>query len=269
MEDLKQHQEACQREFLPILKALAASAVEKTTIDMNDILELPVDHRMDSAPRARTPTHVLTTLGIRSVCNDIGLWTLPDLPAIEITDENSRIALAKAREFTNNNEADGGKATFRAFVAASTEPLYQAFDYTADFHSRDLDVPSDQSDRKAWLDLSPFGKGYHRIDKDCDEFSVQFADSLEHNTEYFQNHEWQPGMYDQFRAERKSIITDKLGGNVDMESATTLKFNLPVWQMPEEVRERCLQMLKVGDDEELVFEGYEVRKRKKTQDGHE
>jgi hypothetical protein len=269
MENVNLHQEACKRDFLPILEALAASAVEKTTLDMNDILKLPVDHRIYDATRARTPSRILTALDIRSVCDNIGLWTLPDLPTIQVTDKNSRNALAKAREFTNRNELDGGKATWRAFVASSHEPLYQSFDYTADFHSRDLDVPTDQSDGKAWLDLSPFGKGYHRIDKDCDEFSAQFADALEHNIQYFQNHEWKPGMYDQFWAERKNIITDKLGEDVDKESMTAMKFNIPVWQLNEEWRERCLELLNVGEDEELVFSGYEVKKRKKTHEGDE
>jgi len=267
--EVTEHQEVCQKEFLPILNALAASAVEKTTIAIDDILDLPVDHRIDRAPRERTPSRILSALGIRSNCDDIGLWTLPDLPAIQITHEDSRTALAKAREFTNEKEAGDGKATWRAFVAASSDPLYQAFDYTADFHSRDLDVLPDQDDRKAWVDLSPFGQGYHRFDKDCDVFGVHFAGTMEHNIEYFRTHEWKPGMYDQFRAEGKKIIEDRLGDDVEERPITSVKVNVPVWQLPEGVKKQCLKVLEVGEDEELVFGEYEIGKRKKAKDNEQ
>jgi hypothetical protein len=163
-----------------------------------------------------------------------------------------RLALAKSR-------TSGDKASWHAFVAATENATYKAFDYTADFHSRDLDGKEDN----AWIDLGVMGRGYWRLRGALDEFSCTFASDLGHNVSYFEDrHEWRPNMYAGFQQEG-GMIHSKLGDDSEERVASVLLDRDP-WELPDSVLKKVVGMLRLKEDEEVVYESRKIRRVKKV-----
>lgn len=219
-------------------------------------MKLPVQHTKNewSEHTCRSPVTVLEALGIDCVCQDLGLWTFTSFPSVVITDSMTRYALHRAREFSVDLDA------WHAFVAKRGETVLQAFDYTADFHSRDLIA---SHSRKQLVDLGVFGQGYFRLDgADIDDLSVSFAHDLEWNMDYFKNNPWRSGMYEEAR-DNEGLVSSSLQRGSEVPVAAHL--DRPFWEYPIDFMSDIVDQLKVAEDEEVVFEERVVSKRKKTE----
>ncbi|KAF2872262.1 hypothetical protein BDV95DRAFT_593670 [Massariosphaeria phaeospora] len=277
-------EDKCAAELPRVLAALdRAPSVTRTSIALDDVLDLPVRHRKreggDHEHRGRTPVSIMRAVGLRARCRDVGLWRIDEFPSVEVEHAPTRLALAKARAVAGTGD-DGGRASWHAFVAARKHELdpdhavYKAFDWTADFHSRDLDgAAHDASER---IDLGVMGNGYWRMQpRSLDDFSVDFAADVDHNAQFFRNadgaHEWQPDMYARFRKEGKSFIDVRLRDRDEEEKQgrererpASVVLNCEVCELPDDVRERVVAMLRVGEGEEVVVEGKVMRRVKKA-----
>lgn len=243
------HSRECEVEFTSLLKSLQhAPHLTKTNMFLQDILDLPL--RQD--PKQRTPISVLRSIGVHAQCRDVGLWTLTDFPAVDITHSPTRLALAKSR-------TSGDKASWHAFVAATGNATYEAFDYTADFHSRDLDG----KDNNAWIDLGVMGRGYWRLPGGLDRFSCNLASDLDHNISYFEDcYDWRPNLYVELQ-EKGGVVSSQLGGG-SREEAASVELSCDVWELSDSALKQVVGMLRLKEDEEVVYEGKRIRKVKKV-----
>lgn len=266
-ETKKQHEQKCISELRQLLQEVHEDGrFSKVTLKLNDVLELPIQHAESKESPSplirRSPVSVFEALDVECVCQDVGIWSLTDLPIVEISDPMTRCALLKAREFGKDIHA------WHDFVSKNPDPLFQAFDYTADFNSRDLDQSHSE---KTLIDLGVFGQGYPCIDGvDIDSFSVIFSDHLEGNVTYFKSNPWKIGMYDEIRSRDGRVFAQAGKVASDEESGLAkVLFDRPIWQIPPEFVRDFVARLNVGEDEELVYEERTVSKRKKTKDGSE
>ena len=267
----QKYEQKCKEELPPILQALdSATVISKTTIPLMDVIALPIENLQATTPGAswlrshRSPITIFAAIGLACRCVDVGLWSLDDFPSIEISDQLTREALLKAREFSAD-KGGGEDEEWFTFLASSNDPALKAFDYTADFHSRDLSMSPKWEGNNAWIDLGPRGQGYAGImDVDIDHFGILFALDLAKNVEYFKMNEWRPHLYNEF---------ESAGGGVSSNLDQVGKHNIirpgtveAVWGVSEEDRDELLTTLEVADDEELCFVEGGARKKKKVQE---
>jgi hypothetical protein len=174
----------------------------------------------------------------------------------------TRYALLKARQFSGNLQA------WHAHVAESGETVLKAFDFTADFHSRDLNGVHSKG---KIINLGVFGEGFHRLESmDIDSFSVTFAQDLKGNVEHFETKAWRSGIYDQARREGNNFMSSRAGlDRTERGQATSAQLDRPCWQVPQNLLQAVIDRLNVAEDEEVVFEECIIRKRKKAKEGSE
>ncbi|KAL8788601.1 MAG: hypothetical protein Q9195_007196 [Heterodermia aff. obscurata] len=175
----------------------AMDHIKSVTIDLFHIMgyknttDIPSYHNAQTSPKC-----VLEALGHE--CEEIALctWRLPNMPKVLIT----HLATSSALDACHPYRYD--KLGWKSFVQANLQsPQYAAFDYTAEFHSRDLCGPEkggvDYGDEE-YLELLPIGKGYQYP---FGFSSVQFAQDMIQNEIYFTRNpqSWKPDLYEQLR----------------------------------------------------------------------
>lgn len=217
----------CKKEFQGLFKAIRNHSRDVNQFPLivhfsvKDILDLPVRQSPWSGQKyaQRTPVTILRALDLTCTCTDVAFWTFPDYPNITITDYATRQALNYARTTTPSQLSE-----WHTSVAAGDDVALCAFDYTADFHSRDMDTkPRDHQGEDDIIDLGPFGKGYWTFDgESMDDFSVTFAQDMQANMEYFAKVPWTKGLYDVARREER-IVECPLGRPVDWGEVTSIK----------------------------------------------
>lgn len=301
--DLKRHEASpheaqCIAELPPILEALhLAPGITTTCISLSDILALPIRHNPNNHPPGkvppRTPASIFQTLGLSAKCQDVGIWTLPSYPKISIRHDPTILALRKARSFAS-------KASWHAFVSALDsinnidDAVYKAYDYTADFHSGDLQ--GKPGDNRTWthIDLGVFGKGYWRVGRldefgiwrmgELDEFSTIFAEDIDDNISYFRQlplNEWRPEMRAALLKKHDGYISSNLndmkeGAESGMDAtegagsgmdATSIIASCDIWELDGGMIEKLVEMLEVGEDEEIMYARNAIRKLKSRKKG--
>lgn len=154
----------------------------------------------------------------------------------------SRRALAKAR-----TSAD--RTSWHAFVAATKNATYEAFDYTVDCHSRDLEGKGDHE----WIKIGVMGRAYWGIRGNLDDFSCSFASDLVHNTSYFEDRRnWKAHMYNALR-EDGGTIHSKLTEDDQDEEATIVTLDRDVWELTDSLRKQVEAMLRLKEDKKFVY----------------
>ncbi|KAL8910767.1 MAG: hypothetical protein Q9172_007788, partial [Xanthocarpia lactea] len=106
------------------------------------------------------------------------------------------------RPHTNNPQ------TLTTFINShSTNPSFQAFSYTASFHSRDLRMLESGGE---YVDLGPYGAGEYLFG--LDDLSENFVRDMEQNMAYFGENRgvWRWDLYERIR-ERERVIHSSLG----------------------------------------------------------
>ncbi|KAF4301516.1 hypothetical protein GTA08_BOTSDO06870 [Botryosphaeria dothidea] len=110
-----------------------------------------------------------------------------------------------------------GNASAWHRVIARSGPTYQAFDFTASFHSRSRIDSTTQS--TALVDFGPYGSERYRTE-DLDILSICFADDMAHNAKCFKHgHKWHPYLYEELKRRNRGVVSSKLdnstgkGGN--------------------------------------------------------
>lgn len=127
-------------------------SITEVIVQLNDVLDV----QRNSA----SSTDFENIMGMELDCIDLGLWRLPELHKITVLHALTERTLRKARIFSTIEE-------WRHFVLNDEDPAHRAFDYTAEFHSRDfisyLHYPYDEKTEIwphcKWLLLSS-GGGY-------------------------------------------------------------------------------------------------------------
>ena len=171
--------------------------IESITIELFHLMGYKNTTNVPSYHNAQTSLeHVLEALGHE--CEEIALctWRLPNMPKVLIT----HFPTSKALDACNPYRYD--RVGWKSFVEANLRfPTYPAFDYTAEFHSRDLCVPEmggvDYGEEQ-YLELLPIGKGYQYP---FGFSSMQFAHDMVQNKTYFSRtpEAWKPDLYEQLR----------------------------------------------------------------------
>lgn len=259
-----EQEDICKAEIPRILNFLkSASTITEVVLSPDEIADLPIRvEDRDQAMQERTPGTIFKTMSISCTCTDLGLWTLPSFPTIRVEHQPTRKALLQARQFSTNEVN-----AWRAFVASSGNPLYQAFDFTADFHSRDLTTSAPQSEvaQNSFIDLSPFQKGYPAGPHvNIDDFSMIFCEDLERNVQYFEEGgEWKPDLYGEQR-EAKGSVSSRLKDEGRIGEAAKAVLDRPVHELSEDMLQKVIDMMMLEDDEEVYFEERAICKRKKA-----
>lgn len=262
-EEKHEQEDICKAEIPRILKVLkSASTITEVILSPDDIVELPIRiHDRDQAMRERTPGTIFKTMFIACACTDLGLWNLPSFPKVRVEHQLTRSALLQSRQFSIEE-----MNAWHAFVASSGNPLYQAFDFTANFHSRDLTNSSKEAETKpeSYIDLSPFNKGYPAVPHvDIDHFSMIFCKDLEHNVQYFEEgEEWRPDLYGEQR-EAKGSVSSRLKDEGRIGETAKAVLDRPVHELSEDMLQKVIDMMMLEDDEEVYFEERAICKRKK------
>ena len=171
--------------------------IKSITIDLFHLMGHKNTSNVLSYHNAQTsPQYVLEALGLE--CEEIALctWRLPNIPKVLITHFPTSSALNACHPYRYD------KMGWKSFVEANLQKSeYPAFDYTAEFHSRDLCGPAmggvDYGDEE-YLELLPIGKGYQYP---AGFSSMQFAQDMVENEAYFSSdpRAWKPDLYDQLR----------------------------------------------------------------------
>ena len=177
--------------------------IKSITIDLFHVMGHKNTANVPSYHNAQTSLeHVLEALGHE--CEEIALctWRLPSMPKVLIT----HFPTSKALDVCHPYRYD--KVGWKSFVEANLRfPTYPAFDYTAEFHSRDLCGPEmggvDYGDEE-YLELLPIGKGYQYP---FGFSSIQFAQDMVQNKTYFTRNPqaWKPDLYEQLRHRDGSV----------------------------------------------------------------
>ena len=185
----------------------AMDHIKSITIDLFHIMGHKNTTNVALYHNAQTsPQWMLEALGHE--CEEIGLctWRIPKMPKVLIT----HFATSKALDACHPYRYD--KIGWKSFVEANLQyPSYPAFDYTAEFHSRDLCGPEkggvDYGDEES-LELLPIGKGYQYP---FGFSSVQFALDMVQNEAYFSRNlqAWKPDLYEQLR-DREGGVSSSL-----------------------------------------------------------
>ena len=173
----------------------AMDNIKSITIDLFHIMGHKNATNVPSYHNAQTdPQCVLEALGHE--CEEIALctWCLPKMPKVLITHFATSSALDACHPYRYD------KVGWKSFVEANLHfPRYPAFDYTAEFHSRDLssaEMGGVDSGEEEYLELLPVGKGYQYP---FGFSSVEFAQDMVQNEAYFSQNPraWKPDLYEQ------------------------------------------------------------------------
>ena len=175
----------------------AMDNIKFITIDLFHVIGHKIIINVSFYYNAQTNSRrILEALGHE--CEEIALcfWRLLRMPKVLITYFVTSRALDACQPYRYD------KVGWKSFVEATLQfPSYPAFDYTAEFHSRDLSGLEkggvDYGDEE-YLDLLPIGKGYQYP---FGFSSVQFAfDMVQNETYFFKNPQaWKPDFYEQLR----------------------------------------------------------------------
>ena len=193
----------------------AMDSIKSITIDLFHIMghknttNVALNHNSQTSPE-----YVLQALGHE--CEEIGLctWRLPNMPKVLITHFPTSRVLDACHPYRYD------KMGWKSFVEANLQlPRFPAFDYTAEFYSRDLCGPEmggvDYGDEE-YLELLPIGKGYQYP---CGFSSVQFAQDMVQNEAYFARNPqaWKPDLYEQLR-DRDGSVSSSLHHCIETRS---------------------------------------------------
>ena len=172
-------------------------SIKSVTVDMNNLIfhsrttEKQIYYREDEYPE-----DILDKLDYPCDCTGLCQWTLDLSPKTTIQHFPSRRALEWSMLYKHN------PAAWKAFVGAlgNEGAEYKAFDFTAEFHSRDFCSYTEGD----FVDLGPVGSGSY-----CGlaSLSMQFACDMEGNTEYFLRHPnaWKPDLYRQIMDSKRGV----------------------------------------------------------------
>ncbi|KAL1639484.1 hypothetical protein SLS58_007916 [Diplodia intermedia] len=203
--DAKPHRPSCHSKLSHILGALDSSQhIDCVFLALSDVLALPLVHHALPNKQERTPVTVFNTIAVHVEPIDLGLWHLPDYQSTFIRDPVTTRLLCEARTFQRN-------AVAWQRVIAKAGPAYQAYDYTASFHSADLCIESDTALAiMRSVDFGPYSSKPCTT-SDLDGLSTRFADDLAHNTRYFElGNRWRPGLFDSTKRGNGGAVTSKL-----------------------------------------------------------
>ena len=185
----------------------AMDNIKSITIELFHIMGHKNTTNVPSYRNAQTsPPDILEALGYQCEETALCTWRLPSMPKVLIT----HFATSRALDACNPYRYD--KVGWKSYVGANLQfPIYPAFDYTAEFHSRDLCGPEmggvDYGDEE-YLELLPLGKGYQYPSGFS---SVQFAQNMVQNESYFSKNPqaWKPDLYEQLR-HRNGAVSSSL-----------------------------------------------------------
>lgn len=146
------HDQRYHSKLSHVLGALNSSPyVDSVFLALSDILALPLESRVLPNRRDRTPVTILASLAIEVEPIDLGVWGLPHYPSVSIREPAVMKVVQEARKYNGN-----ASAWHR--VIARSGPTYQAFDFTASFHSRDFRSRIGSTTQStALVDFGPYG----------------------------------------------------------------------------------------------------------------
>lgn len=139
-----------------------------------------------------------------SECHCIALckWSLPSLPKTTIQHFPVRKLIHESFGYRLD------KAKWKSFVAehGQCRPELMAFDYTAEFHSRD--IFDGDSDKESFVNMGFYGQGCY----DCGslrDLSMRFAQDMMWNRELFarEPQRWRPDLYQWARKHRGVVFS--------------------------------------------------------------
>ena len=135
-------------------------------------------------------------------CQSLCKWLIPSLPKTTI----QHFAVCELVHESSTYKGDIAK--WKAFVADQwpSRPELMAFDYTSEFHSRDLYDPKLYGG--PFISLGLFGQSDYYGGSICD-LSMDFSEDFISNREYFARKPevpWGPDLYDWFQG-REDIAT--------------------------------------------------------------
>lgn len=183
-------------------------SIESITIDVFAMVEPQITH-VESYPHGVSEDPFDSFDDVRSdwTWPSLCTWWHPQLPKLLITHFLTIRALDACHPYRYH------KAGWKAYVAANLHrPEIPAFDYSAEFRSRDLSGPGRGRiayGEAEYLDLLPLGSGWQYP---CGFGSLEFAISMEKTVLYFLKYPttWKPDLYEQFM--RRGIAWCSLDG---------------------------------------------------------
>ncbi|KAH7055645.1 hypothetical protein B0J12DRAFT_697452 [Macrophomina phaseolina] len=200
------HDPRCHSKLSHVLAALDSSPhVDGVFLHLSDVLALPLEIRKHPDHHERTPATIFGSIAIEIEPVDLGKWLLPHYPSVSIGDPVILRIMQEARKHNGNPSA------WHQIVAKSG-PTYQAFDFTAAFHSLDLRINSDDDTAigTTLVDFGPYGLAKCRTEN-LDLLSVCFADDMSHNARYFERgNAWHPNLYDELRSRGRGVVYSRL-----------------------------------------------------------
>lgn len=140
------------------------------------------------------PEDILNALGLECRCTALCKWSLPSLPKTTIQHFPVRKLVRESFQYRLD------KPKWKAFVAeqGQSRPELMAFDYTAEFHSRDVCDPENYEG--AFINMGLFGQGNY-VCGTLSDLSMHFAQDLMWNRELFarEPQRWRPDLYQWIR----------------------------------------------------------------------
>lgn len=178
--------------------------VNSISIDINQIIfhSATSDEEVRYHYEKGRPEYVLGQLGLSCQCTELCAWSLEEYPKVLIHHSAIRELLLESMQYSNDHER------WKLMVGKiEEEPEYKAFDYTAEFHSRDVSDPDcDCTSLGPLLDLGLWGVGKYRCGS-TSGLSMRFAQDFISNTQFFGRNPWawRPDLYKKMREKYGSV----------------------------------------------------------------